>query len=612
MAPAHISKGPAMLNRRHLLMSAAALAVAPLNTAFAAETAVTALLDAFFDEDLRRHPESATSLGMDRDRYADLRFRLTDVSPKGRAEERAANADRLKRLAAFDRRSLSPADAINHETVVYVEESLKRILDFPFGGQDGFSPSPYVLSPITGAYQGVPDFLESQHRVEVASDADAYLSRLEAFATNLDANTEQFRRDVAMGVVPPDFLLDTTITQVKSLQVQPEQSGLVTSLARRARDKGLSDAYAAKAAKIYADRIAPALARQSEALTKARALATHDAGVWHVRQGPEFYAANLHYTTTTEMTPAEVHQMGLDQAREIGARLDVLLKAEGLTQGGVGERIQALYRNPKYLYPNTDTGKAEIMAYLGVRLAEMKRRMPTMFEHVPAFAIEARPVPAAIDSGAPLAYAQSPSLDGSRPGYIYFNLHDTAEWPRWNLDSTLWHEGLPGHQLQGGIALESKDIPILRRNMYFSGYGEGWALYAEQLADEMGMYDDFPLGRIGFLKAQMFRAARLVVDTGMHTMRWSREKAIETKRALDGDAIGSTMREIDRYCAIPAQACSYKIGHTVWNRLRDRAKAELGPKFDIRRFHAAGLNPGAVPLDVLDRIIADYTAAAKA
>jgi uncharacterized protein (DUF885 family) len=601
-----------MLNRRHQLMSAAALAVAPLDAARARGTAVTALLDAFFDEDLRAHPETATGLGLDKGRYADLRFRLTDVTPAGRAAEKAANADRLRRLAAIDRRSLSKADAVNYDTVAYVEDSLKRILDLPFGGRDGFSPSPYVVSPITGASQAVPDFLESQHRVKTASDADAYLARLVAFGDSLDANTEQFLSDTARGVVPPDFLLDTTIAQVRALQVQPEQAGLVTSLARRAQEKGLQDGYGAKAAKIYGDRIAPALDRQANAMVRARASATHDAGVWRFRDGPGFYAANLHYTTTTNMTPEEVHQMGLDQAREIGAKLDVLLKAQGLTQGGAGERIQALYKDPKFLYPNTDAGKAEIMAYLTGRLDEMKRRLPTRFEHVPAFRIEPKAVPAAIDAGAPLAYSQSPSIDGSRPGYIYFNLHDTTEWPRWNLDSTLWHEGLPGHQLQGGIALESRDIPILRRNMYFSGYGEGWALYAEQLADEMGMYDAFPLGRIGFLKAQMFRAARLVVDTGIHTMRWSREKAIETKRSLDGDAVGSTTREIDRYCAIPAQACSYKIGHTVWNRLRDRAKAELGPKFDIRKFHTAGLEPGAVPLDVLDRIIADYTAAAKA
>ncbi len=194
---------------------------------------------------------------------------------------------------------------------------------------------------------------------------------------------------------------------------------------------------------------------------------------------------------------------------------------------------------------------------------------------------------------------------------IFFNLHDTAEDPKWNLATTLYHEGLPGHQLQGGIAQQFAHIPTIRRTMYFSGYGEGWALYAEQLADEMGMYDDDPLGRIGYLKAQLFRCGRCVVDTGMHAMHWSREKAIAYLTGLDGDAVGSTTREVERYCAIPAQACSYKIGHTVWNQLRDRAKTALGPAFDIKKFHDAGLLEGAMPLDTLSSTIDAYIAKTK-
>ena len=234
-----------------------------------------------------------------------------------------------------------------------------------------------------------------------------------------------------------------------------------------------------------------------------------------------------------------------------------------------------------------------------------------MFDRLPNMQIEVRRVPPAIDSGAPGAYSESAPMDRSRPGYIYFNLHDTAEWPKWNLPSTLYHEGLPGHQLQGGLAQESQGIPMLRKNMYFSGYGEGWALYAEQLADEMGLYEDDPLGRIGWLKAQIFRAGRCVIDTGIHTKQWSREKAIDYMSALDGDAVGFTTREVNRYCAIPAQACSYKIGHTFWNQQRDKARAALGLKFDIKAFHDAGLLSGAMPLDVLAARIDDYVADAK-
>jgi uncharacterized protein (DUF885 family) len=370
--------------------------------------------------------------------------------------------------------------------------------------------------------------------------------------------------------------------------------------------------YAEAAAHLHETLILPALDRQIEAVKAARAGAGHAPGISRFKDGEAFYEANLRYTTTTSMTPTEVHQLGLDEAKEIGARLDPLLRAQGLTQGSLGERVQALYKDPAQFYANTPEGKAQLLAYLQGKLEAVKARLPTVFDRLPPYRVEARAVPEAIDSGAPGAYSEMPSIDGSRPGYIRFNLHDTAEWPRWSLDTTLYHEGLPGHQLQGGLALQSTEIPILRRNMYLSAYGEGWALYAEQLANEIGMYDDEPLGRIGWLKGQMFRAGRCIVDTGMHTMGWSQEKAVATLGDLTGDAVGFTTREVNRYCAIPAQACSYKIGHTYWVTQRERAKAALGARFDIKAFHDAGLLAGAMPLDVLGRRVGDYIGEAGA
>ena len=604
------------MRRRDLLASATALSLAGLLGRGAAAqgqppTRLNALFDSFFDADLQREPESATELGLDKGARAGLKSRLGDVSQAGLEADRAANADKLKRLAAIDRAGLSADEKVHYDTVTYVEKANQRVQAFDFVAQDGFSPSPYVISPITGAYQRVPVFLDTKHSIQTAADADAYLSRLEAFAVALDANTDRFRAATGRGVIGPDFLLDTTLGQLAALNVAPAESGLVSSLDRRARAKGLGEAYGQKAAKIYADRVSPALNRQIEAVTAARAKAGHEPGVWRYAQGEDFYRANLQFTTTTDLSPQEIHQIGLDQAREIGARLDTLLKAQGLTQGTVGERIQALYKDPKQFYPNTPAGKTQLIGDLQARLDQVRTRLPRVFDKIPHSTIEVRAVPPAIDAGSPLAYSEPPPLDESRPGYVYFNLHDTAEWPRFNLPSTVYHEGLPGHQLQGGIALENQSIPVLIRNLYFSGYGEGWALYAEQLADELGMYDDDPLGRIGWLKAQIFRAGRCVVDTGMHHMRWSREQAIAYLTALDGDAVGSTTREVDRYVAIPGQACSYKIGHTTWNRLRDRARAELGPKFDIKGFHSAGLDPGAMPLAVLDTVIADWTRGAK-
>lgn len=607
-----------MLDRRQLLgagASAAAVAIASRGWAAPSDPAagarLTALLDGFFQEGLEAQPEGATELGLDKGANAALKSRLEDVSSAGMAKARAQNAEHIRKLKAFDRSQLKGMDRVNYDTVLYVEEATKPLLDLDIGGRDGFSPSCYVISPITGAYQRVPVMLDTKHSVETGADAEAYLARLDAFATALDSNTDRFRHDAGKGVVPPDFLLDITIGQLGALRVSADKSDLVASLDRRARAKGLGEGYGTRAAAIYEQKVGPALDRQIAALKAVRPSAVHDAGVWRFKDGPAFYAANLRYTTTTNMTPEEVHKMGLDQAAEIGARLDVLLRKQGLTQGTVGQRIAGLYKDPSLYYPNTDAGRAELLAGLQAKLKEVEARLPRMFDHLPHQRIEARRVPPNIEDGSPLAYSESAPMDRSRPGTINFNLKDTAEWPKWNLPSTLYHEGLPGHQLQGGLAQESQGIPILRKNMYFSGYGEGWALYAEQLAYELGMYEDDPLGEIGWLKAQIFRAGRCVVDTGMHTMRWSREQAIEYLMGLDGDAVGSTTREVQRYCAIPAQACSYKIGHTFWNRQRDRAKAALGDRFNIKAFHDAGLLSGAMPLDVLADAIGDYIATAK-
>ncbi len=571
-----------------------------------------ALWSQFLQEELHRKPQQATALGLDKGENAALKSRLDDRSPAGKAADRAANAERLRRLARLDRGALHGLSRIDYDTVLYAARSTQRLLAFDFGAGDGFGAAPYVLSPLNGAYQSVPDFLDSQHRIDTSADADAYLSRLEAFAVGIEADTDHFRRDAGAGVVPPDFLMDTTLAQLAKGRATPETADVVTSLERRAREKGLSASYGERARQLYAERIGPALDRQVAAVQAVRPRAGHEAGVWRLKDGEAFYAAGLHASTTTDMSPEEVHKLGLAQGAEVSARLDGVLKSQGLTQGTVADRVRSLYKDPKSFYADTPAGKAELVAYLNGRLAAVKTRLPRDFGRIPHFAVEVRPVPAAIDAGAPLAYTNFPAVDGSRPGIIYFNLHDTAEWPRWNLPSTLYHEGLPGHQLQGGVALENTAIPLLRRAMFFSGYGEGWALYAEQLADELGMYEDDPLGRIGYLKAQLFRCGRLVVDTGIHHYRWSREQAVAYLTKLDGDAVGSTTREIDRYCATPGQACSYKIGHTIWNRLRDRARGQLGARFDIRSFHDTALAAGAMPLDVLDQVVADWTRAQAA
>ena len=323
---------------------------------------------------------------------------------------------------------------------------------------------------------------------------------------------------------------------------------------------------------------------------------------WRLPRGADFYEAALQTSTTTARSPEEVHRFGLEQAHAISARLDAMLRQQGFTKGTVGERMAALYKDPGQLYPDTDAGKRQAIDYCNARLSAIRDKLPTVFSRLPGHAFEVRRVPPETEAGATSAFSQPPAIDGSRPGIVFVNLRDSADWPKFCLATTIYHEGLPGHQLQGGLALSSKDIPLIRKGGGFSGYAEGWALYAEQLADEIGMYDDDPLGRLGYLKAQLFRANRCVVDTGIHHYRWSREQAVRYFIEQGGEAPGFAAREVSRYCVVPGQACSYKLGHSVFADLREAARTRMGTRFDIKSFHEAVLAPGRVPLAILAEI----------
>ena len=441
-----------MLNRRAMLLStgaAAAVFAAPARAA--GDPQLAALFDAFFSEGLQLRPESATQLGLDKGANARLKSKLDDPSSAGRAAAKAQNADQLRRLQALDRAKFTGADRLNYDVVLYTRQSTARTQSFDFGGA-AFSPSAYVLSQLTGSYQSTPDFLDTKHTIATTQDADAYIARLSAFGDQLKADTERLRHDVGMGIVPPDFILDLTLDQMSKTVAPADRALVVTSIAKRAAEKGLGERYGKDAAAIYSEKVLPALQRQLAEVRKLRAKAVHDAGVWRFREGPAFYEAALHSTTTTTYSPDDVHRIGLEQGREISARLDGLLKAQGLTQGSVAERVKHLYADPKQLFPNTDAGKADAIAYCNRRLDEIRPRLPTVFKRAPSYKFEVRRVPPQTEAGAASAFSQGPAVDGSRPGFVYFNLHDSAEWPKFCLSTTIFHEGLPGHQLEGGLA----------------------------------------------------------------------------------------------------------------------------------------------------------------
>lgn len=609
-----------MMNRRELFASAtalAALAAAPrLANAATAPTGEAAKMYAMFDramdEAMRRSPELPTYLGIDNGAMAWSKSLLSDNSATAMAEGRALNARQLAELRAIDRKALSGMDAVNYDTVEFVL-SVQDEGNRKFAYNNGGSGAPYVLSQLTGSYQSTPDFLDTAHGIETKDDADAYLSRMECFARTLDNEAETGRRDSANGVIPPDFVLAKTRTQMEAfLATKTNETTLVSSLVRRVGEKKIEGDYARVAAALYDERIRPALERQLELVKSWQPKAVHDAGVKRLPKGDEYYAVSLKNYTTSDITPQEVHKIGLDMVKSLGAKADVLMKKAGYTKGSVGERYAAMIADPKQHWPNTDEGKEALLVSLNEQVKAITPKLPKYFGQLPKAPVEIRRVPKAIEAGAPGGYYNSPSLDGKRPGIYWINLRDSAEQPKFLLPTLTYHEAIPGHHLQLALNNEAGDLPLIRKVIGFSGYSEGWALYAEELAVEMGMYKGDPVGEVGMLHDAMFRAVRLVVDSGMHFYGWSREQAVKYMVDNVGDQESAAITEIERYCVWPGQACSYMVGKITFLEQRARAKKELGAKFDIRKFHDAVLLSGGTPLKVLENVVGDYIAATKA
>lgn len=599
-----------MIDRRSLLITGAAAAgLAASGQALAsprdADAELDALLQSWFDQDIDASPESATNLGLDRGARAGLSSQLSDRNEAEWRRERTQAVERWRVFRSFGGTDgLSEAGKVNHAVAAFRAETGATGAGFDYGSTlGGGRMGPYVVNQLTGAYFTVPDFLDSQHRVEDAAGADAFLSRLGAFAPAVDAETERVRADAGKGVVPPDFIIDLTVGQLRALAAQaPGDMAMIRTLERKASALGLAG-YGDRAARVVDAEVKPALARQIAAFETLRPAAVHDAGV--VRRLPDgdaFYAHALKHWTTTTLTADEIHAIGLEQVAEISAGIDAILKAQGRTQGTVGQRIDALNKDPVQLWGETDEDKVALIASLNAQVAALQPLLPRVFGRLPRAAVEVRRVPPAIEAGAPGGYYQGPPLDGSRPGAYYINLRETKNWPKFSLPTLTYHEASPGHHLQVALQRETETLPQYRRANGFSAYNEGWALYAEAVAaDDLDVYADDPLGRVGFLMSYLFRAVRLVVDTGMHAKGWSREQAVDYMVASGAKPVGAANSEINRYASMPGQACAYKIGHTVIARLRAEAAAK--PGFDLRAFHDRVLVNGSVPLAVLERLI---------
>jgi len=602
------------MDRRSFLATGATAALIPFAKAPAfaqaapsGDAKLNALFEEIFQEQVRNSPGLASSLGLDKGANAALKSKLdTDPAPVARSKDLARNRRATAQLEAISPTTLSEPAKLNREVVIY---SLETRTAAPSRWNIDSAQRPYPIFQQGGAYFETPDFLNSTHTIENSADAEAYLSRLSQFGKVLDNDTAEQRAQAARGFLAPAWSIDLTLGQMRKLRdVAPDKSTMVDSIVKRTADKNIAGDWARRATDIVAKSVYPALDRQIAAMEKLKPTTKAGDGAWRLPNGDAIYAEALRQATTTNFSPDEVHQMGLSQVAEISAAIDTILKSQGYAQGSVGERLAALNKDPKQLYADSDAGRAELLAGLNADVKDMYARLPRAFATLPNQPLEIRRVPPEIQDGASNGYYHRASLDGSRPAIYFINLKDVGDWPKYSLPSLSYHEGVPGHHLQISIAQESKDIPTLRKLGFFSAYSEGWALYAEQLANELGVYDNDALGRAGFLQSFLFRAARLVVDTGLHTKRWSREQATDYMVDTTGFARPRSQREVERYCTQIGQACSYKVGHTAWTRARDEAQKTLGPKFDLKQFHEV-LREGAMPLSILERRIRERTAA---
>ena len=602
------------MDRRSFLATSATVALLPLTqapalaaTAGDGDAKLNALFEQIFQERVRNSPELATSLGLDKGQNAALKSKLdTDSAPVQRSKGLARNRRAIAELNAISPVNLSESGKLNREVVVY---SLQTNTVAPTRWNIDSAQRPYPITQQGGAYFETPDFLNTSHTIDNAADAEAYLSRLQQFATVLDNDTAEQKTQAARGFLAPGWAIDLALGQMRKLRDVPaETSSMVQSIAKRSAARNIGGDWQRRATDIVAKAVYPALDRQIATMERLRPTTRPGDGAWRLPNGDAIYAEALHEATTTNFSPNEVHQMGLTQVAEISAELDKILKTQGYSQGSVGDRLAALNRTPAELYADTDAGRADLLASLNAGVKDMYTRLPRDFATLPNQPLEIRRVPPEIQDGASNGYYRRAALDGSRPAIYFINLKDLGDWPKYTLPTLSYHEGVPGHHLQISISQESKDIPTLRKLGFFSAYSEGWALYAEQVADELGVYADNSLGRAGFLQSFLFRAARLVVDTGIHTKRWSREQATDYMVQTTGFARPRSQREVERYCTMIGQACSYKVGHTAWTRARAEAQKTLGPKFDIKQFHEI-LREGAMPLSILERRIRERAAA---
>lgn len=557
-------------------------------------------------------PEAATQLGIAEQVVPGTSDRMMDRSVDGNAARNRALEAALAALNSVDEEALSPDKRRTHAVLTTLFDGAlapSRVVDYgTTAGAWTLWYIPYSIVQNSGPTVDIPNFLSSQQPVRNAAEAEVYLARLASVQEALDGALESYRYGVQRGAIPPDFIVEKSLAVVEAF-IEPAagQNSLYVSFTEKLESAGIenAEAYADRALAIIDADVIPAYQRIADYLSEIRASAPHDAGIWRLPDGEALYAAMIRHMTDSNLSADDIHRTGLEEVERISREMDAILRSEGYTEGSVGERMQQLNVEQRFLYANDAEGKAQLLDDVRAMVDGMYAELPNWFRKLPRHEVEVRPVPEFSQNSAPIGYYNPPAPDGSRPGYYFINLRDTALHPSWTLPTLSYHEAVPGHHLDGATAMEL-EVPQVVKALWSNTSGEGWALYAEQLAAEMGMYADDPYGDLGRLQAELHRAVRLVVDTGMHAKQWSREQAIEYMVDAEGLDEATATSEIERYAVWPAQALGYKLGQLRIVALREEAQQALGDAFDIRDFNQQVLDVASTPLPFIEDSIRNW------
>lgn len=559
-------------------------------------------------------PHYSTVLGVE-ERLAGGKYsdRLDDYSPAAEAKLREQLRLINKQLANIE--VTDAVDVDNKKVMMNINRYFSGNENFPNGYIDlWMGLSPFIVNQINGPLIDVPNYMVNNHKINSVEDAEDYLKRLDGFDAFLQGVIAKLSADVESGWIAPQVILNKTIATLEAfIAPEPKDHPLYKTFVTQVNaldgnDETEKQRMAIEAEEHIANNIYAGYRMVIEAQKQLLDKATTESGIWAQPNGDAFYADAVKMLGDTDLSPEEIHQVGLDEVNRISSEMDAILVANGHTGGTVGERMLKINDDPQFLYEDSEAGRAELLEDLNGYIDEINVRMPELFGTKPPYEVEVRAFPKAREASAPGGMYSSPKIDGSQPGIYWINLRDIKANAKFDLKTLTYHEANPGHHWQVALNLAQESLPMVRRIAPYNAYVEGWALYSELVAKEMGMYDGDPYGDLGRLKAELFRAVRLVVDTGLHHKKWTREEAIKYMAETTGTVDSDVVAEIERYMVWPGQALGYKLGMIKIVELRDMARVALGEQFDIKAFHDLILLGGAVPMAVLEENIKTWVA----